>query len=120
MTLHSTVYERGSKMEYKVKISPFALSHLAETVQYISDVLLVPETALKWLDVLQKEISSLSIMPSRYPLTEEQTWRENGVRKFPVKGFIVYYLVDETSKVVTVIAIMYGRRDQINALKQLE
>lgn len=107
-------------MEYKVKISPFALSQLAETVQYISDVLLVPETALKWLDVLQQEISSLSIMPNRCPLTEEQPWREKGVRKFPVKGFIVYYLIDEANKVVTIIAVVYGRRDQINALKQLE
>lgn len=107
-------------MEYKVKISPLALSQLSETLQYISGVLLAPETALKWLDVLQKEISSLSSMPNRYPLTEEQPWREKGVRKFTVKGFLVYYIVNEENKVVTVIAVVYGRRDQINALKQLE
>ena len=107
-------------MEYKVKITPFAFSQLSETVKYISDVLLVPETAAKWLDVLQSSIKSLSSMPNRFPLTEEQPWREKGIRKLNVKGFLVYYLVDEGHKTVTVTAVVYGRRDQIGALKELD
>ena len=107
-------------MEYKVKITPFAVSQLAETVKYISDVLLAPETAAKWLDVLQSSIKSLSSMPNRFPLTEEQPWREKGIRKLNVKGFLVYYLVDEGHKTVTVTAVVYGRRDQIGALKELD
>ncbi len=106
-------------MEYKVKITPLAFSQLAETVKYISDVLLVPDTAAKWLDVLQSSIKSLSSMPNRFPLTEEQPWREKGIRKLNVKGFLVYYLVDKERKTVTVTAVVYGRRDQISALKEL-
>ncbi len=105
-------------MEYRVKISPFALSQLTETVQYISDVLLVPKTAFKWLDMLQTSISSLSTMPNRNPLTEEEPWKTRGIRKMPVKGFLVYYFVDEEHITVTVTAIVYGRRDQIDALKR--
>lgn len=107
-------------MEYKVKITPFAFTQLAETAKYISDVLLVPETALKWLDVLRSSIASLSSMPSRFPLTEEQPWREKGIRKLTVKGFFVYYLVDEAKKTVKVTAVIYGRRDRISALKELD
>ena len=107
-------------MEYKVKITPFAFSQLAETATYISDVLLVPETVAKWLDVLQSAIASLSSMPGRFPLTEEQPWREKGIRKLTVKGFFVYYLVDEAQKTVTVTAVIYGRREQISALKELD
>ena len=106
-------------MEYKVKITPFAVSQLSETVKYISDVLLVPETAAKWLDVLQSSIASLSLMPNRFPLTEEQPWREKGIRKFTIRGFLVYYLVDEERKTVTVTAVVYGRRDQISALQEI-
>ena len=105
-------------MEYKVKITPFAFSQLAETVNYISGVLLVPETAAKWLDVLHSSIRSLSSMPNRFPLTEEEPWREKGIRKLNVKGFLVYYLVDEERKTVTVTAVVYGRRDQISALQE--
>ena len=106
-------------MEYKVKITPFAVSQLAETVNYISGVLLVPETAAKWLVVLQSSTKSLSSMPNRFPLTEEKPWREKGIRKLNVKGFLIYYLVDEERKTVTVTAVVYGRRDQISALKEL-
>ena len=110
----------GSDMEYKVKITPFAFSQLSESVNYISGVLLVPETAAKWLDELQSSIKSLSCMPNRFPLTEERPWREKGIRKLTVKGFLVYYLTDEEPKTVTVTAVVYGRRDQISALKELD
>lgn len=107
-------------MEYKVKITPLALSQLSETVKYISDILLVPETAAKWLDVLHKGIASLSSMPCRFPLTDEESWHSRGIRKLPIKGFLVYYLVSDERKTVTVTAVVYGRRDQIAALKQLD
>lgn len=107
-------------MEYRVNITPFALSQLSETVKYISDILSVPETAAKWLDALQKEIASLSSMPNRYSLTDEEPWHSRGIRKLPVKGFVVYYLVNDVSKTVTVTAVIYGRRDQIAALKQID
>lgn len=107
-------------MEYRVKITPSALSQLTETVKYIAEILLVPETAEKWLDVLQNEISSLNTLPNRFPLTDGEPWRTKGIRKLPVKGFMVYYLVNEENKTVSVTAVIYGRRDQIAALKQIE
>ena len=107
-------------MAYKVKITPLAVSQLRETVTYISEVLLVPETAAKWLDVLKSEISTLDSLPNRFPLIDEEPWRTKGVRKLIVKGFIVYYIIDEERSTVTVTAVVYGRRDQINALKKID
>ena len=34
----------------------------------------------------------------------------------PVKNFLVYYLIDEEKITVWVMAVVYGRRDQITAL----
>lgn len=48
-----------------------------------------------------KTISGLNFMPLRYPLTDEDPWRTNGIRKMPVKNFLVYYLIDEESKTVS-------------------
>ncbi len=105
-------------MAFEVKITPLAVSQLNETATYISETLLVPETAAKWLDILKREISTLNTLPNRFPLTEEEPWRTKGVRKQIVKGFIVYYLVDEGQNTVTVIAVVYGRRDQAVALTE--
>lgn len=106
-------------MQYNVKLTPHAIVQIQETIAYISKVLLVPETATAWADHLQKEISALNSMPARYPLIEEEPWRTRGVRKMPVKNFIVYYLIDEEKKTVWVTAVVYGRRDQLNALKEI-
>ncbi len=103
-------------MRYEVKLTPQAIEQIGETVEYISKVLLAPETARKWADTLQSEISKLDSMPLRYPLTEEEPWHTKGIRKMAVKNFLVYYLVDEEKKAVWVTAVIYGRRDQTSAL----
>ncbi len=36
--------------------------------------------------------------------------------QMPVKNFLVYYLIDEEKKTVWIMAVIYGRRDQIAAL----
>ena len=103
-------------MRYEVKLTPQAIGQIEETVQYISKILLAPENARKWADTLQCEIEKLDSMPSRYPLAEEEPWHTKGVRKMPVKNFLVYYLVDEEIQTVWITAVFYGRRDQVAAL----
>ena len=100
-------------MRYEVKLT---VQEIEEAVQYISKILLEPETARKWADTLQCEIEKLDFMPSRYPLAEEEPWHTKGIRKMSVKNFLVYYLVDEEKKAVWITAVIYGRRDQIAAL----
>lgn len=106
-------------MRYAVKLTAQAIGQVEETVQYISKILLEPETARKWAETLQSEIKKLDSMPSRYPLTEEEPWRTKGIRKMSVQNFLVYYLVDEEKKTVWITAVIYGRRDQISALRDM-
>ena len=104
-------------MSYQVKLTPHAIGQLKETIGYISKQLLVPDVALAWSNRLQKEISELDTFPLRYPLVEDEPWKSYGVRKMPVENFIVYYLPEEET--VWVTAVVYGRRDQQNALKDM-
>lgn len=103
-------------MRYEVKLTAQAIGQIEETARYISEVLAEAETARRWLDDLQREIGKLDSLPSRFPLTEEEPWHARGIRKFPFKNFLVYYLIDEEEKAVWIIAVIYGRRDQIAAL----
>ena len=106
-------------MEYSVKLTPHAIVQIQETIGYISNVLLVPETAKVWSDYLQKEIAALSTMPERFSVVDEEPWQSRGYRKKPVKNFIVYYYVENESKTVWVTAVVYGQRDQLHALKNM-
>ena len=76
-------------MRYEVKLTVQAIEQIEETMQYISKILLEPEIARKWADILQYEIGKLGFMPSRYPLTEEEPYRTKGIRKMLVKNFLV-------------------------------
>lgn len=106
-------------MEYQVTLTPLATEQMHQAVLYIAHTLQTPQTARRWADLLCKEISGLNFMPSRFPLVDEEPWRSYGIRKMPVKGFLVYYLIDKESKIVSVTAVIYGRRDQLAALAEI-
>ena len=106
--------------EYKVKITPQASAQMLEIFSYISNTLKEPLTAERLLDELQKRILSLDTMPRRVALVDEEPWRSYGIHKMPVKNFLVYFWVNEEQKEVHITAVIYGKRDQLEQLKQTD
>lgn len=106
--------------EYTVKITPQAQKQLEEITHYIAFTLQAPEAALDLLEKLEHEIASLSNFPSRIARTEEEPWHSLGIRKMPVKNYLVYLWIDEETRSVQVTAVVYGRRDQRRQLSQMD
>lgn len=106
-------------MEYEVKITPHALRQMQEIVRYISNTLQSPENGAHWLDTMKEELASLSTMPARIPLTEEEPWHSQGIHKMVVKNFLVYFWIDTDNLRVWVTAVVYGRRNQRHQLEQM-
>lgn len=106
--------------EYKVKITPQASAHMRDIFNYISNTLKEPVVAEGLLDKLQENILSLGIMPKRIAFVDEEPCKSHGIHKMPVKNFIVYFWINEELKQVHIIAVIYGRRDQLEQLKQMD
>ncbi|MBQ5642574.1 MAG: type II toxin-antitoxin system RelE/ParE family toxin [Bacteroidaceae bacterium] len=106
-------------MDYKVKLTDHAIAQLQEAVIYISKVLQASTVAKHWAARIKKELASLSTMPARYPLTEEEPWHTEGIHKMSVENFLVYYWIDEEKKIVWITAIVYARRDQLRVLREM-
>ena len=106
--------------QYEVKITEPAQRQLQEIVRYIAEDLQEKRTALRMLDTLEKEILSLSTLPNRVALTEEEPWHSAGIRKLSVKNYLVYFWVNEDKKQVQITAVVYGRRDQRNVLQNMK
>ncbi|MBE6812786.1 MAG: type II toxin-antitoxin system RelE/ParE family toxin [Ruminococcaceae bacterium] len=106
--------------EYKVKITPQASAQMFEIFIYISGVLKESGAATRLLDELEKRILSLCTMPKRIALVDEEPWKSHGIHKMPVKNFLVYFWVNDELKEVHITAVIYGRRDQREALKQMD
>ena len=104
---------------YEVRISKQAERQLKEIFQYILYTLQAPGTAEKMLDLLEREILSLSSFPNRIPLTQDEPWHSQGIHKMVVKNYLVYFWVDENAQTVHIIAVVYGRRDQKQLLAHM-
>ena len=107
-------------MEYEVRITLQAQAHLREIRDYIAQKLLAPEAAKNTVQRLGTVMASLSQMPKRVPLVEEEPWRSESVRVRAVRNFLIYFWVNEAEKTVQIIAVIYARRDQTSVLSQLD
>lgn len=105
---------------YSVRITPQAQAHLSEITGYIANSLQAPTAALRLLDTLEKAINSLSFMPHRIALTDEEPWKTKGIHRMVVRNFLVYFWIDEQENTVHITAVIYGRRDQAQQLAQME
>lgn len=98
-------------MMFEVEISEQADNDLREIYQYIVFELGSPENARRQLARLEKSIMSLEKMPERFRLYEKEPWHSRGLRLFPVDNYMVLYIAEKKTKIVTVIRVMYGGRD---------
>ena len=96
---------------YSVISSSKAKDDLIEIYSYIAFDLQVPDIAEGQVNRIRKTIRSLDFMPSRYITVEWEPWKSMRMHQVPVDNFVVYYVVNDDSRTVTVIRIFYGGRD---------
>lgn len=97
-------------------MTPDAVEDLWELRNYIADVLLSPDTALEYIRAVRKEIASLAQFQARFKPMNDEPWHSRGVRRLLAKNFYVYYWIDEPRRCVSVMNVIYARRDQLRAL----
>lgn len=105
---------------YQVQVTEQAERQMREIARYITSELKAPNAALRLFDELEKSISSLSDLPGRVSLTDEEPWRSNGLRRMPVRNYLVYFWINEAELTVHVTAVIYHARDQKRQLSQME
>ena len=105
---------------YNVKITSQAEEQIQEIVYYISHELKAPDAALQLLDALEDAFSSITHFQQRVVLVEEKPWHTNGIHRLPVKNFLIYFWIDEDNMKVQITAIIYGKREQLRQLSQMD
>lgn len=105
---------------YTVRITSQAEDQMQEIIHYIAYELKAPDAALHLLDALEDSFASLAQFPQRVILVEDEPWHTNGIHRLPVKNFLVYFWIDEDNMRVQVTAVIYGKRDQLHQLSQMD
>ena len=104
-------------MIYEVTSTGQARLDLRDIYEYIADTLMEPVIAEKQYTRIEMAVYSLNQMPERFRRYDKEPWRSRNLRVMPIDNYIVYYIVDNENLLVTVIRIMYGRR---NTEKELD
>ncbi len=102
--------------KYNIVITEPAEKDLFEIGNYIATELLEPDIALKVVNTIGESILTLEDMPSRNAIVADKRLAHLGIRKLLIDNFIVFYVISEESKTVTVVRILYGKRNWINLL----
>ncbi|MGN0274433.1 MAG: type II toxin-antitoxin system RelE/ParE family toxin [Chordicoccus sp.] len=99
--------------KYRIIVTDHALQAMTEIRDYISFELSNPSAARKHLEAFRTEIrKQLTTMPDKFHPISEEPWGSEGVRKFSVKSYYIYYWIKEESLTVYVTDVLYAGSNQ--------
>ena len=104
---------------YSYFFSEKAEADLNDIMRYIAVTLSNPAAASAFIDSLLAVIDDTCLFPQSGTLSENEFIPDIGIRKMPVGNYIVYYLPDETNRRITILRILYGRRNLSEILAEI-
>lgn len=107
-------------MKYQVFLTEHASKDMQDIFDYIAISLESEQSAINQLDRLIKAIESLDEMPQRHHKYCKEPWSSRNLRIMLVGNYLVFYIPDTEDKIVTVIRIMYKRRNIDEQLKDID
>ena len=102
--------------KYKVLMTQPAANDLKSIAAYIANELKEPPAARKLVGKIRECVLSLSEMPSRRSLVADENLAMQEIQKIMVDNYIIFYTISEKDSTVTVLRILYSRRDWDNLL----
>ena len=100
----------------KVQLTQSATEDLRSISSYIAYDLKEPAVAKKLVERIKVTVMSLAKLLLRHNLVSDEILAAQGFRKTMLDNYIIFYIVSEKDKIVTVVRILYGKRDWIHLL----
>lgn len=86
--------------------------------EYLAFELFVLDTASRQSDRITKAVRTLDNMPERYKVYEEEPWKSQNLRYFPVDNYLVFYLPKKETGIINIVRIIYGGQGIKRQLEQ--
>ena len=103
-------------MQYKIIRTDKADEQLREIIFYIADDSGSVDIALNYLDKVETAINRLAMFPFSGSEPRYSILRKQGYRVLIVERHLVFYKVNEEQGVVTIYAVVDGRREYKNLI----
>jgi len=76
-----------------------------------------PEAAVRRVSLIDDKIQSLKNDPFRIPLVRDDYLASKGYRMIIAKNHLVFFIIREEIKMISIMRILYGRRDWMRILQ---
>ena len=96
----------------------WAREDLDSILTYIFRVLGNPPAAKDFYNHVFKHLENLCSYPECFPLIENEFVKREDIRKIPIDNYVLYYTYDKEKSIISVLRIVYARRDIDEILKR--
>ena len=105
-----------SLKKYKVQLSNQAKEDYKSIIRYIKYKLLEPNIAERYAELIKNELNTLKNNPQRFAIIDYDIIKKYNFRKLIIKNYIVFYRINEDTKIVNVERILYDGTNWKNIL----
>lgn len=105
---------------YNLEFLPIARQDMSDIAQYVNKVLCNPIAAMNLIQRMVHAAEELQEQPYSCPVYYPARTLPFEYRKLLVGNYILFYRVDEKKKLVTVIRVVYAKRDYGSILGNIE
>ena len=103
-------------MSYKIQRTDKANDQLHEIIQYIAADSGSVEIALNYLEKIERAITLLKDQPNMGSIPRYLALKRQGYRVLIVERHLVFYKVDDEAHMITLHAVIDGRREYRNLI----
>ena len=75
-----------------------------------------PTIASKYSKIIKEELKTLTYLPQKFAIIDDETIKDLKIRKLNIKNHIAFYRINEDRKIVNVERVLYSSSDWINKL----
>ncbi len=104
-------------MSYNIFLTQTAIQDMQDTLDYIEYSLNNPEAAEKMHNLIVAKLKTLQAFPKRNAPVPDEILASCGIRFTNVNNYIIFYVIDEDNTAVTVLRILYNRRNWQHILR---
>ena len=97
--------------EYSYQLTKSAAEDLDEAVDYMTNTLGNRMAAAAFINTVESTIEKICAFPQIGPEVKNDYISVSGIRKKAIGNFLLYYLPDDVKESITVLRIVYGKRD---------
>ncbi len=101
--------------KYKVSYSQIAKNDLKEIVLYMDNDFNSYSTAVNIFNNIKNKIEKISDNPYMYAQIPNKSKIKN-VRKAVIKNYLIFYIVNDEEKEITIVRILNGKRNWIRLI----